>query len=98
MKAKSLFFAATLLAVSLPAGADPVAALTHEGISVTLYNEPCDLPAVTNLPYRAIWQEKGKTTEGCFGVYPEAGAVVAYFDDKTVALMPMQAFAPVKVM
>ena len=76
--------------------AAPIASATSDGVTVTLYNEPCALAAVVNLPNRATWQEKGKTIEGCFTLVPEVSAVMAYFSDKTVVLMPMQVFSRVQ--
>lgn len=66
----------------------------HKGDQVTilLHSEPCKQEGVTNLPRRATWQEKGKLTEGCWGVYPPIGLVMLYFADKTVVGMPAQFF------
>ena len=82
------FFTPALFAAS-------VATLSLDGVTFTLYNEPCALSAVANLPYRATWKEKGETTEGCYTIHPGAGAVVAYFADKTVVLAPVAMFGPV---
>lgn len=74
--------------------AKPVAQASQGGITITLHDDPCKSEAVSNLPYRITWTEKGKTFEGCFTV--NQGIVVAYFtDDKTVAIMPGQVFSPV---
>lgn len=65
---------------------------TPEGVRVVFYTEPCALTEfVTNLPYRAVWEESGKTFEGCYLVRSEVGLVVAYFADKTVGLIPLRA-------
>jgi len=56
--------------------------------SVTLTNEPCELPAVANLPYMAIWKEGDKTYSGCWEFNPEYGVVVSYFEDRKFALIP----------
>ncbi len=37
----------------------------------------------------------GKEYEGCWGLNPALGLVMAYYSDKTVAAIPAQAFAPV---
>lgn len=63
-----------------------------QGVTITVFNEPCKLDAVTNLPFRATWEENGKVTEGCVAPRPDAGVVVGYFSDKTIALMPIQMF------
>jgi hypothetical protein len=58
-------------------------------ITITLYDEPCELTEhVANLPYKAVWKEGAKTFQGCYGARPDYEAVVAYFDDKTFALIP----------
>jgi hypothetical protein len=65
-------------------------------VTVTLYNEPCSLKEVSNLPHRATWKEDGKTYEGCFGIVPQAGVLMMYFkEDRTVAVMPFDVFVPV---
>lgn len=74
--------------------ARPVAKVQQDGITITLTDEPCKLPVVSNLPYRLTWEEGGKKFEGCFTV--QQGIVVAYFSgDKTVVILPGHAFAPV---
>lgn len=60
------------------------------GAVVVLYDEPCRIKTLTNLPYRATWAEKGKTFEGCFVPRPEAGMVLFYFDDGSVGYIPFQ--------
>jgi hypothetical protein len=63
---------------------------------ITLTDEPCALKGqISNLPMRAIWVEKDKTYEGCWGARQNIGMVLAYFDDHTVALIPMQVFVRV---
>lgn len=94
--------AAILLGVAL-AGAlwsgraysDPIFKAENEGVAITLYDEPCELAAVSNLPFKAVWIEKGKTFQGCWGARTEVGLVVAYFDDRTVGLIPIQALKKV---
>lgn len=78
--------------------AAPVAIAKAEGVTVTLYNEPCAFTKVVALKNRATWEEKGVKYEGCFAVHIEAGAVVAYFSDKSIALFPAQIFAPLSSM
>lgn len=77
-----------------PLHAKRIAKATQGGVVITLTDEPCTLTVVSNLPYKILWEEKGKTFTGCFTV--NQGIVVAYFsDDKTVAIMPGQVFAAV---
>lgn len=86
------------LAMALWSGgvrADPLFSATAEGATITLTNEPCKVPAIGNLPFRAVWVEKDKTYEGCFGVRQDLGLVLAYFDDRSVALIPIQIFRKV---
>lgn len=81
-----------------PAHAAPLAVLEQEGVRVMLFDEPCALTdRVSNLPYRATWESEGKCFEGCFSLF--GGVVVAaYFEDKSIAIMPRQYFQPVKTL
>lgn len=88
-----MFFLAILLTVGYAIGA-PIFEASHDGVRIVVYDEPCKLPAVANLPRRATWAEKGKTFEGCAGISP-IGVVMFFFDDKTVAAVPVQAFTRV---
>lgn len=84
-----------LLALVLYPGisrAQPVFEAKTDTVRIVLYDEPCALPAVTNLKLRAVWTEDGKTFEGCWAATPPLGVVVAYFSDLTVAAIPMSAF------
>jgi len=74
--------------------AAPIAVANAPGVTVTLFDEKCKLPAIKNLPLRATWTQNGKTNEGCFGGFTEAGAIGLYFDDGTVAVIPAQAIKP----
>lgn len=84
-----------LLLYSSRLHADPLFSTTSDGVNITLTDEPCAVAAITNLPYRATWTEKGKAFEGCWAPHRELQVVIAYFDDKTVALIPVQAFVKV---
>ena len=75
-----------------PVFAEPVFQGQGQGVTITIYNEPCKLEAVSNLPFRATWEEKGKVTEGCIAPRPEVGVVVGYFADRSIALMPIEMF------
>lgn len=76
--------------------AEPVAVTEQDGVKITLHNDECRLTDVVgNLPYRATWEENGNVIEGCFTIF--GGVVVAfYFEDKSVAVGPAQAFVPLK--
>ena len=78
------------------AHAGPVYQADVEGVKIVLTDEPCNLPAVSNLQRRATWTEKGKTTEGCFGGHPQFPIVLMYFADKTVVVVPVQMFTQVR--
>lgn len=84
-------FSLVILAASYHAHGRPVAYAGDGEVRVTLHDDPCALDV--KLPYRIVWQEKGKTFEGCFGIMQ--GVVVAYFSDKSVALFPGKAFQAV---
>lgn len=77
----------------LPLEASPTAAFkaTADGVVVILYTESCALKEVTNLKNKATWLEKGKLNQGCWGASP-IGVILLYFDDKTVAAIPVQLF------
>ena len=74
------------------AGAEPIARAEKDGVTITLFTEPCKLTSVKNLEYRSTWTEKGKTFEGCFTI--QGGIVVFFWSDLTVGLASGQAFAP----
>ncbi len=92
-------FAIVLVAVACTAiivtkaHAEPVyRAAAPDGIFITLHDEACALEGVVNLKRRATWTEGGKTFEGCWGARIDMGVVVAFFSDKTVVVIPLQAF------
>lgn len=92
------FVAAFLLYGAKKAYADPMAKVIANGgqVVITVYTEDCARKdVVTNLPKRATWAEDGKTYEGCVGIQPEAGVAMFWFDDRTVAIVPLQAFVRV---
>lgn len=98
--AKWIWFAvlAVVLGWAFYAGSahsQPMFAAEGEGVRIVLTDEPCQLKAVVNLPYRATWEEKGKVYEGCYATNPNFGIVAGYFSDSTVAVMPMRAFSRV---
>lgn len=91
-----LVIAAALAMIFWPmkASADPLfRMLTPEGVVITLHNDKCLVKEVENLPTRITWDEKGKVTEGCYGV--KHGIVIFYFADKTVGIIPVQVFEKV---
>lgn len=83
------------LVSSVSAFAEPIAALNETGVQIMLYNDKCQMAAPTNLKYRAVWTERGKIFEGCFMVFLGL-SVGAYFDDNTMAVMPVELFKPVQ--
>lgn len=85
----------TLLFCALPALAGPVASVSVQDVTVTLFDDACAIPYVTNLPMRATWVQGDKTFEGCFAVFPESAAIGMWFDDGSVAVVPAGVFRPV---
>ncbi len=85
------------LAVGLPtiALAGPVAVAQNDGARITLYNDPCRMSHVVDLPYRATWEENGVLHEGCYGMHQAIPVVVMYFTDRSIALAPRGIFAAV---
>lgn len=64
-----------------------------EGITITVYNEPCTIKEVANLPYRATWLQDGKMHEGCFSYAPHVESLMMYFEtDRSVAVVPVKFF------
>lgn len=87
-----------LIVVAAVGAAAAFGAPIYEGrgdtVTVTLTDEPCTVAAVSNLPRRATWAERGKLFEGCFEF--AGGWVVMYFaEDRTVVLAPRGVFQPV---
>ena len=89
---------ALLIAATYPTKAHASAMLRAEsgGVTVTIYDQPCALKEVSNLPKRATWTEKGKTYEGCIGAHPQFPVLMAYFTDKTVVVLPVEMFTRVQ--
>ena len=81
-----------LLFLAAPAFAEPIAVMTLQGVTVTLTNQPCAIKYVTNLPLRATWKDGSKTFDGCYAVFPESEAVGFWFDDGSVAVVPVMMF------
>ena len=76
--------------------AEPRFAVTDGKIAVTLYDDPCELKdTVSNLPYKATWTEGDKTYNGCWGPWVNDQKIVAYFTDKTIAVIPFSAVTKV---
>ena len=87
-----------LIALILWASDSRAAALyqaQERGVTVILYDEPCALAAVLNLPLRAQWLEAARTFEGCWAPHP-AGIIMAYFEDRMVEIFPARAFGKVQ--
>jgi hypothetical protein len=74
------------------ASAAPTFGVQDGKITITLFDEPCELKdQVSNLPMKATWVEDGKTYKGCWAARPDVEAIIAFFDDKTIALIPFGA-------
>ena len=62
-------------------------------VTITVYDQPCThVDQITNLPNRATWQEDGKVFDGCVGVISELGVAMFWFNDRTIAVVPLQMF------
>ena len=82
----------SIMLYSGTAKAEPLYRASSEGVTITLYSEPCKLKAVENLKSRATWEENGKVTEGCYGGHPQFPLVLFYFADKAVTIVPVEVF------
>lgn len=74
--------------------AKPIGAVSSGNVSITLYDDKCDLKI--QLPYKATWLEGRKEFQGCWGM--QSGVVVLYFDDNSIAVLPTNAFRPATVL
>lgn len=83
----------TFLILPLLAQAGVIATAGAGRVRVTLYDEPCALAAVSNLPRRAEWAENGRTFEGCWGASRMLPIIMTYWSDKTVIPFLASAFA-----
>lgn len=92
IKVLALLFGLFLLVHVVASNAEPIYETTQGNIRLVAYNEPCKLDSVKNLAYRAVWFENGKGIEGCIGARDDLGVAVAYFADKTIAVIPLYAF------
>ena len=90
---KRLFMLSLAVLCHSVALAAPVAVAKQDGVTVTLYNEPCKLAAV-DLPHRATWVSEGKAFAGCAGLHAAFPIVVLYFADRSIAIVPVAVFAP----
>jgi hypothetical protein len=81
--------------IATGAYAAPVFQAEADGIKIVVYEEPCKMPAVSNLKYRATWHEKGKVFEGCVGAHPQFPIIMGYFADRTVVALPVEMFVRV---
>jgi hypothetical protein len=83
-----------LLTFATGAWSKPVLRLSGTDVVITLYDDKKSCPAAANLLRKAVWLEKGKSVEGCWGFNP-IGVVMFWFEDKTVAAAPAQAFVEI---
>lgn len=91
-KVLALVFGLILLVHVIASYAVPVYETTQGAVRVVVYNDPCKLDAVKNLPVRAVWFENDKEIEGCAGARDDLGVAIIYFADKTIAVIPLFAF------
>lgn len=87
-----LFGAFLLVHFCTPAHADALFETTQGNIRLVVYSDKCGLNEITNLPLKAIWYQDGKEIEGCVGARDDLGVAVAYFADKTIAVLPLFVF------
>ena len=83
-----------LLLLALPVHAKNIGVASHEDVRVYLTDEPCEISVVINLPYKAVWKDTKGQHEGCWG--PFGQNVGLYFEDKTVAVIPVYHFKSVQ--
>ena len=87
------------IAASFVAGrvhAEPRWRAEAQGAVIVLHSDKCELAEVSNLPFKATWEEKGVTFTGCWAPNPDVGIVVGYFkEDRSVAIIPIQVFKKV---
>ena len=52
------------------------------------------------MPYRGTWTEKGEVIEACFSFVPyrDETAILMYFNDRTVGVIPPEKFARIQRM
>ncbi len=84
-----------LLLLPLLAHASAIATAGGEGVRITLYDEPCAIEAVSNLPLRAQWVEGEKTYEGCWSGSRILPLILTYWSDRTVVAIPRSAFSAI---
>lgn len=90
-----LLIVVAIISAPLAFGA-PVAQARVQEVTITLFDDPCVLPAVSNLKQRATWTEAGKVYQGCWGSHA-LGIIMVYFDDRTIGALPVQAFTRIQV-
>lgn len=89
------FVLAVLFLFGCPSvNAEPLFQTQTQDVVITLHSEKCELKEVSNLKQKATWEEKGKVFQGCWGY--RDGLVIFYFlEDRTVGIIPAQAFEKV---
>jgi uncharacterized cupin superfamily protein len=83
---------AVVVCFPLNAFADLVAVADTGGIRITLYDDPCELKEVSNLPHKATWEERGKVFKGCWNAHPGGFVVTYWLEDRTVGIVPGRVF------
>ena len=86
-----------LLLISFAGGlhAAVVAVGESDGVKISLTNEPCKLEVVSNLPFRATWEEKGVRYSGCWGASPLKVVMTYWQEDRSIAVIPIEFFRKV---
>ena len=96
MELRAAFLAGILFFVASSVYGEPTHRTSVQGVVITLHSEKCALKEVANLPRRATWVENGKVFEGCVGYVEALGVLMFFFkDDKSVAVIPADAFSKV---
>ena len=68
--------------------AQPLFSMEQNGVKVTLHDDACKVDGVSNLPFKATWEEGGKVFEGCWSPSFDRERVNAFFTDKSVVSFP----------
>lgn len=95
LKALIVATVALLSSCTIPpmANAAAVAVATQGDVVVTVFDEPCAVAGVSNLPLRAAWVDGAGAVEGCVAVFVDAGVAAAYFPaDGSIAIIPLSHF------
>ena len=90
-----LYTFAVVLGLAAPTYAEVVAVARSDTVTLSLTDEACDVPHVTNLKLKAVWTDSKGDINGCWGSQIEGMLIVIYFDDGSVMGVPTRAFQKV---